>query len=136
MENQELATTNENALTPQATLWTSLKGETPEEKIALFESINEAERLSDHLNQVIKTQNLIVQAVDITDRQTGEVIPATRVILIDDKGKSYACVSEGIKSSLNLLMGIFGNPPWEPAIPLKAVKKRGNNGFEFLTLTV
>lgn len=108
--------------------YTSLKSETAEEKKKLFNAQNKAdERLADHINKTLAIKDVFVEIVDCVNEDTGEVSQAPRIVLIDDKGVSYACVSVGIFSALKKIFGIFGEPTtWEK--PLKINVKQITKG--------
>ena len=60
---------------------------------------------------------------------------APRIVLIDDKGESYQCVSNGVWGSLKKMFAVYGAPTYEEPINVvvKQVKvKRGT----MLTLEV
>jgi hypothetical protein len=110
-------------------MYFSMANNTPEEKMALYNAINSPEeRLGDHINEIITCKDVVAQMVEMTnervDKETGEVVEvkekAPRVIIIDDKGKTYACVSVGIKSALANVFSIYGTPDtWEKPLKFK-----------------
>ena len=67
--------------------------------------------------------------------EDGTVEQAPRIVLIDDKGESYQCVSNGVWGSLKKMFAVYGAPTYEEPINVvvKQVKvKRGT----MLTLEV
>jgi DNA polymerase III delta prime subunit len=116
----------------------SVKAETKADKVKLFNAINNPDfRLADFINMKIKIKDVVVEIVELeqTDDEDkpkvdidGEVIKqkAPRVVLIDDKGKSYQCVSVGIFSALKKMIALFGTPTWEEPIEImvKQVSKK------------
>lgn len=73
----------------------------------------------------------------VVDEETGEVTGTTskyRIIIFDNEGKTYATGSYGIYNSLDMIIGIFGNPSEEHPIKVKVSKKATSNGHNTLTL--
>ena len=64
------------------------------------------------------------------------MIPQTRVILIDDKGKTYGATSTGMMSALKMIFPIVGMPPYAKPLPLKIVEKTGRRGYRFLSVAI
>ena len=114
---------------------TSVDMTTPEGKALVFGALQNAERIEDNLNKVINLVNFVAQRVSVTDANTGELIPATKTILVDDKGKGYAATSNGVLGSLNTLVSIYGDPAqWSAPVPIKVIEKRSNAGRKFYTI--
>lgn len=100
-------------------MFMTVKNETEEEKIALFNAINGDEentkRIADMINLEISVKDVIVQAISIPDEDTGEIKDLPRAIIIGEKGEKYEAVSLGVISSLQTLFAVFGPPTYEPA---------------------
>lgn len=117
-EEQMIAELSESKLS-----YCSLQAETAGEKMILFNAMNNPEeRLADHINEVINVKDVFCEIVDCVNEETGEVKQAPRIVLIDEVGTGYACVSLGIFSAIKKLMQVFGNPTWETPLPLKVVQ--------------
>lgn len=112
----------------------------PEDKKRLFKAMNNPEkRLADCINMTIKVQDIYSEIVVIVDQNTGEMIKAPRIVLIDADGVGYQCVSKGIFSALKKLIAIFGAPTWEGGLPLtvkQITKGSGKNTRSLLTFDV
>lgn len=115
MDVMELARANTNNSTA---VYCSLTAGTVEEKKHLYNVINNPTgRVEDMINKEINLKNVYVGVIEIADETTGIVENAPRCILIDDKGKSYACVSKGIYNALKNIFSVFGSPDtWEQPI--------------------
>lgn len=79
-------------------------------------------------------ENIIIQPVTVEDMNTHEPIDTARVVVIDPDGKAYASIGSGIQTSIRNLMGIVGEPPYEPAIPLRVEQLKTRNGYRTNTL--
>jgi hypothetical protein len=121
--------TNNMMVQDASSFYSSMPTTTPADKLALYNAINSPEeRLGDHINETITVVHVVAQMVEMTnervDKATGEKVEvresAPRIILIDDKGKTFACVSMGIYGALKNLFSIYGEPQtWEKPLKFK-----------------
>lgn len=110
-------------LTMATSSYCSMVADTPEEKATLFNAMNNPdERIADHINETIAVKDLYCEVVQCVNQETGEVSTCPRIVLIDDKGKSYASVSLGIYSAMKKLMAIYGQPTWDKPIKVKVMQ--------------
>ena len=123
-------------LTSAQTQFCSMKADTDEGKAKLFNAMNNPdERLGDCINMTIQAKDLYIEIVNCTDEATGEVTAAPRIVIIDEDGKSYQCVSVGVFSALKKVIQVFGAPTWEKPIPLM-IKQITKGKKSMLTLNV
>lgn len=116
--------------------FTSMSAETQEQKVALYNAINNPEnRLSDCINMTLHIKDLYIEIVECTNDETGEKTSCPRIVIIDAEGKSYQCVSVGIYSALKKAIQIFGAPTWHDPIPFM-VKQVTKGNRKMLTLNV
>ena len=114
----------------------SMSAETPEEKAQLFNAMNNPdERLADCINKRIAVKDLYVEVVNCTNQETGETQTCPRIVVIDDKGKSYQCVSIGIYSAFKKIIQVYGAPTWEKPVTVE-VKQISKGTRKMLTLNV
>lgn len=103
-------------------------------KLIYNASNNPTHKIDDFINKQIALKDLFVEIIEIAD-EDGTVEQAPRIVLIDDKGESYQCVSNGVWGSLKKMFAVYGAPTYEEPINVvvKQVKvKRGT----MLTLEV
>lgn len=121
---------------PESNAFCSIKEDTLEAKKLVYNaSNNPSHKIDDYINKEIALKDVFVEIIELANENTGELEQAPRIVLIDDEGESYQCVSNGIFGSLKKLMAIFGEPTWKNPIHVivKQVKvKRGT----MLTLEV
>ena len=118
------------------TMYCSIVPQDDKDKARIFNAINNTdERIADHKNEVINVTDVIAHTVEMADEQ-GNMIPQTRVILIDDKGKPYGATSTGMMSALKMIFPIVGMPPYAKPLPLKIVEKTGRRGYRFLSVAI
>lgn len=121
---------------PSAGMYCSMKGNSREERLAVFEAVTNAEALEDHINERLNVCDVVIQPVEFADSVTGELVQQNRIVLVTEEGRAYACVSLGVETAIKQLFGIVGQPHWEPAIALVATKEKAKNGYKFTTLSL
>ena len=117
-ENMSLAVINENLETGGN--YFSGKAETFDEKKRLVNAMSNPDfRIADFINKTINVVDVFVEKSQVESQKTGELVDIPRVVLIDDKGKSYSSLSFGIFNSLKKIISVFGFPTWEDGIPVE-----------------
>lgn len=143
MENKEFVKYNEEGtnfivnLKSASTSYCSLNVNTQKEKEHLFNIISSpTDRIANMINEIIELKDIYVETVELSNEETGEIIFAPRIILIDKNGKSFECVSIGIFSALKKLFQIFGEPCiWEKPIKIK-IKQIQKGTKSILTFSI
>ena len=104
--------------------------------IAIYNAVNnKGESLDDHKNEVLEIVNYAAHPVSLTDENTGEVVEALRIVLVDKKGVNYDAVSQGIASSLQKIIAIVGAAPWDAEpLKIKVVEQKTRKGFKTNTI--
>lgn len=94
---------------------------TMEERKAYYNAINmPGQKLSECVNMPLKIQHIYAETCDYRDRETGESIPGVRIVILDDKGKSYNTSSIGVYNCLSKIFQIFGTPnQWTAPLSVK-----------------
>ena len=114
----------------------TVKGDTPEEKALVFNAANNPQhKINDFINKKIMVKDFYAETLELVNEKTGEVEKAPRIVLIDDQGEAYECVSVGMFSSLKKLIAIFGSPTWETPLPVIIKQEKVKNGT-MLTMCV
>lgn len=132
----ELATANTNPTDAMGmTMYSSIQADTQGERLAIFAAVADAEPLGDMVGEVILAENIILQPIQITDMNTDEQVDTVRCVIVDPDGKAYASIGAGIRTSIKNLMGIVGEPPYAPAIPLKVGQASTRGGYKTNTLS-
>lgn len=113
--------------------YSSFNGETPEEKKAFFNAISNPEPLKD-IKGSLDVQNVYLEQVVYrnNDKDKKPTDPdekdGIRLILIDKNMKGFKTSSIGVLNALVRMQAVMGDFPWEPAIPLKSIKKETSGG--------
>jgi len=114
----------------------SINPATTAEKIKLYNAVNTPDqRLADHINETIEVKDVLVEIVQLVQEATGELVACPRIILIDNKGTSYQCVSIGIMSGLKRIFKLFGVPTWEVPVKMK-IKQITKGKKQMLSLEI
>lgn len=122
---------------PGSSVFSTVQAITFADKLSIIKAMTNAENLRDNLNKSIALVNWTAQDVALTDEKSGEVTDATRLVLMTADGKAYACVSDGIAKSLQVILAVAGHPStWNEPIKVKAMEEQGKGMNRYLTLTL
>ncbi len=103
-------------------------------KMALYNAMQTADKVDERLNEPLHVTNVLAQAIEVTNQETGEINPSTRVVIHAEEG-DFAAASPTLAHSFGNLFAIFGTPDkWSHPIVLKVVEKRSRRGFKFFDL--
>ena len=76
-------------------------------------AINDSENaLADHLGAQIAITDMVAHSIELEDEITKKTVQAIRVVVIDEEGNGYHAISEGVVSSLQKAIKVFGQAPW------------------------
>ena len=113
-------------------------------KRRLFNAVQNPDySLKEKVNTTINMVDLYVEPVDIAEKDedgnlTGNIHTAPRVVILDDKGKSYSCCSVGVYNSLKRLLSpvMFGDPStWEKPLAITPyIVSKGKGQVLFIKL--
>jgi hypothetical protein len=119
-------------------VFASMPSESFEEKVSMLDYLTNSKPIDpDALGKPLELVHYIVQPVEMTDEQTGELRNVPRVILIDANGESFHAISGGIFSALKNISGIAGMPAtWEKPVTVTPTREKTRNGFNVFTLKV
>ena len=110
---------------------------THEQRVNLFNAVNNAEGLSDQVGKDLWLTGYIVQDVEKENEQTGEIILSKLITVIDKDGKAYATNSKPFLQSLKQLKQVF-NYDWtkEPICVTIIQKKSNSSSNKYLSMAV
>lgn len=118
-------------------MYSSFTGNDFDTQVKMFEAVSNSEPISDNLGKVIQLKDVVVQRVEMSDEDTGEVSEGARVILIDADGSPYHAISQGLLTSLKNLFLMAGEPKtWPAPVPVKVVQKQGKGKNRYFTIQV
>ena len=104
-------------------------------QVKVYNAINsKGDSLDDHKGEVLEIVDVAAHPVTLVDENTGEVVEALRVILVDKNGKNYDAVSQGIASSLQKIFAVVGMPTFNPPLKMKVVEQKTRKGFKTNTI--
>ena len=104
-------------------------------KARIFNAVNSPDKkISECIGETLLLKDIVAHNILLTDDDTGEVIEAVRMVLVDADGTSYEAVSGGLANAVQRILGIFGQPnTWEAPIPVKVIQKGTRNGVNKVT---
>lgn len=103
-------------------------------KMALYNAMQTADKVDEHLNEPLHVTNVIAQAIEVTNQETGEINQSTRVVIHADEG-DFAAASPTLAHAFGNLFAIFGTPDtWDKPLSLKVVEKKSRRGYKFFDL--
>ena len=110
---------------------------THEQRVNLFNAVNNAEGLSDQVGKDLYLTGYIVQDVEKENEKTGEIICSKLITVIDKEGKAYATNSKPFLQSLKQLKQVF-NYDWtkEPVCVTIIQKKSNSSSNKYLSMAV
>lgn len=110
---------------------------THEQRVNLFNAVNNAEGLSDQVGKDLWLTGYIVQDVEKENEKTGEIICSKLITVIDVEGNAYATNSKPFLQSLKQLKQVF-NYDWskEPICVTIIQKKSNSSSNKYLSMAV
>lgn len=110
---------------------------THEQRVNLFNAVNNAEGLSDQVGKDLYLTGFIVQDVEKENERTGEIICSKLITVIDKDGKAYATNSKPFLQSLKQLKQVF-NYDWakQPIHVVIIQKKSNSSSNKYLSMAV
>jgi len=116
-------------------IFSSIKGTDRATSIKIYNAINSSENsLSDHLGEVLAITDMVAHPIELEDEVTKQTIQAMRVVLLTANGVGYHSVSGGVVSSLQKIIGIVGQAPWDEPLQVSPIEVKTRKGFKTLTL--
>lgn len=136
-----LASTVQSLNNGQIAVYSSMKGDDFDTKVAVLAATTNAAPLNENFGKTINLVNVVVQAIDIEslNEKTGEVEvnEAVRTVLLDADGTSYYAVSGGIFKALTNMFGILGEPHvWVKPLTIHVVEERSKKNAAHRYMTV
>ena len=133
MANALANTTNINTMLAQdaGTTYCSIEIDPNDRKSAarVFDALNNpAHMVSEYINKSINVSNVLIEVAEVVSEDTGEMVRAPRVVLIDEEGVSYQAISVGMFTAVKNAFRCFGAAPWEPALVFDIKQKPVKNG--------
>lgn len=141
-ESTEIATVSANTLGSeianmskgQLGLFTTITGNSFEDKVALMNALSNSVPVSENLKQTIQLANVVVESVDMANEQTGEIAAQPRIVLIDADGTAYHAISGPAFRDVKRLLAVMGHPStWAAPLPIY-VAQEGTGTRKYFTV--
>lgn len=136
MADNELTVTNGNNFSAYGANAVShfFNTDTMDGKMALYNAMQTADKVDEHLNEPLHVTNVLAQAIEVANQETGEINSSTRVVIHAEEG-DFAASSPTLAHAFGNLFAIFGTPDtWNHPLVLKVVEKKSRRGYKFFDL--
>jgi len=123
-----LVATPAQLVSDMGTVFTSLDLSTEEGKRQFLRSIGESDFAAEDVKKgSFEVQDFLCHRVNL-EKDGGEIVEASRTVLIAPDGSTVSFVSIGVKASLAALIVVYGVPPWKPARKLELKETNSRKG--------
>ena len=103
-------------------------------KMALYNAMQTPDKVDDHLNEELDVTNVLAQAVEVMNNETGEMRQSTRVVVVAEQG-NFSATSPTLAHAFANLFCVFGTPnTWAEPLKLKLVERKSRNGYKFFDI--
>lgn len=103
-------------------------------KMALYTAMQTSDKVDEHLNEPLHVTNVLAQAIEVANQETGEIDSSIRVVIHAEEG-DFAAASPTLAHAFGNLFAIFGTPDkWAAPVVLKVVEKKSRRGYKFFDL--
>lgn len=108
-----------------------------EQRVNLFNAVNNAEGLSDQVGKDLWLTGFIVQDVEKENDKTGDIICSKLITVIDKEGKAYATNSKPFLQALKQLKQVFNYDWTKQPIHVVIIQKKSNSSSnKYLSMAV
>lgn len=122
---------------PDAAFYSTIQGVDFNTRKAVLKAVTTSISIRDeHLGKPINLKDWIVQVISLTN-EDGTVARVPRIVLIDDKGKAFHCISDGVSRSLQNIAVVMGDPKnWDSPLKIAVVEKSAGGTNRYMTIEV
>ena len=115
--------------------YSSVTGTDVEARKTVYNAVNNAEQISDHLGEEFHLVHIIQQPTESLNENTGVVEEYTRTTLITADGTAFSAGSDGIAGSVDNLLAAFGEPSeWVEPLRVKVIERKSRNKRTFFSI--
>lgn len=98
----------------------------------VINAMSSSEPVADHLNKKLEVTDVIVQAIEMENEQTGKLQTVPRIVLLTADGKAYHAISDGLYRSVQNMLVVLGHPnTWPEPVGVTVSKEKGKAGNYF-----
>ena len=103
-------------------------------KVKAYVSFEDVDKVDEHLNEPLHVTNVLAQAIEVANQETGEINSSTRVVIHAEEG-DFAAASPTLAHAFGNLFSIFGTPDkWAAPLVIKIVEKKSRRGYKFFDI--
>lgn len=112
-------------------------GDTTANKVAVFNAMSDASRLSEEIGTPIEVAGVVVRPTQMEDPVTGELVDSVMTVLVDTQGNGHMSHGKGVLSAVGNILGTFGEPDqWPQGMKVVPIEQTGRRGFKYTTLKI
>jgi hypothetical protein len=116
--------------------YSSIQGNSFEDRVTLINAISAATPVADELGKPFLLKDVVIESVTLANERTGELQEVPRITFIDDKGRALAATSDVLFKDIKRTFAILGTPNnWPAPVPVVINKEKAKVG-SFFTLQV
>lgn len=114
----------------QPNYWTNLRAASRRDRALITQCMTTpSAELDSVLGERLYLVGVLAHRQDMVDKQSGEIVQRTRIVLALEDGSIVATMSEGIRKGLGLILMLEGSGPWPAPLPIRIEKAKTNSGF-------
>ena len=116
--------------------YSSIQGNSFEDRVTLINAISAATPVADELGKPFLLKDVVIESVTLANERTGELQEVPRITFIDDKGRALAATSDVLFKDVKRTFAILSTPNnWPAPVPVVINKEKAKVG-SFFTLQV
>lgn len=117
--------------------YSSIKSDDFDTRKVVYNAINNADSLSDHLGEDLTVKDILVQPVESENEKTGELEEYLRTTFILEDGTALSAGSDGVATAVRNMLYTIGEPhTWPEPVVIRVTKKPSTKrkGYEFFSV--
>ena len=116
--------------------YSSIQGNSFEDRVTLINAISAATPVADELGKPFLLKDVVIESVTLANERTGELQEVPRITFIDANGRALAATSDVLFKDVKRTFAILGTPNnWPSPVPVVINKEKAKVG-SFFTLQV
>ena len=116
--------------------YSSIQGNTFEDRVTLINAISAATPAADEIGKPFLLKDVVIESVTLANERTGELQEVPRITFIDANGRALAATSDVLFKDVKRTFAILGTPNnWPAPVPVVINKEKAKVG-SFFTLQV
>jgi len=107
---------------------TSMLMVTPEDRVRVFNTMNDTDRIQNHVGETFEVCDIILCSRLIVDEETGEESPGVLMIMVRPQGPHYTTGSKVLIPQIARIHAMVRPAPWNPPLKIRVDEKQSQSG--------